>query len=339
MTAPLAVIFGCEGPALTPWEADFFRSADPLGFILFARNCQVPDQIRTLIRDLRETIGRPEAPVLIDQEGGRVARLKPPAWRAAPPAADFGALAAVDPDRAAEAVRLNARLLAAELGDLGINVDCAPVLDLRRPETHAAIGDRAFGPDPALVAALGRAFCEGLLDGGVCPVVKHMPGHGRAVVDSHAELPVISAALDDLEATDFEAFRLLNDAPMGMTAHIVCAALDPDRPATTSPVVIEQVIRGRIGFQGFLMSDDLSMSALQGTLGARAAASLAAGCDAVLHCNGERAEMEAVAGAAGPLNDAARARLDAAMARCATPPETIEIAAMSRTLDAIMSHA
>lgn len=338
MTAPLALIFGCAGPEITPWETGFFRDADPLGFILFARNCQSPGQIRALVQDLRDAIGRPDAPVLIDQEGGRVARLKPPDWRAAPPAAAFGGLAVADPKRAAEAVRLNARLLAAELSEVGINVDCAPVLDLRWPETHEAIGDRAFGADPELVAALGRAFCEALLDGGVCPVVKHMPGHGRAVVDSHVALPVIAASLDDLEATDFKAFRLLNDAPMAMTAHIVCAAIDPERPATTSPDVIEQVIRGRIGFQGFLMSDDLSMSALRGTLGERAAASLSAGCDAALHCNGEPAEMEAVAAASVPLSDAAAARLAAAMARCAAPTP-VETAAMSSALDALMSYA
>jgi beta-N-acetylhexosaminidase len=311
--APNAVIFGCAGPALAPAERDFFRAANPLGFILFQRNCREPAETRRLVADLRASIGRADAPVLIDQEGGRVARLKPPHWRAAPPAARIAAIAKPGvPERleaAAHAARLNARLIGAELADLGITVDCAPVLDVPQPGAHDIIGDRAYGSDPAVIAALGRAVCEGLLDAGVLPIVKHMPGHGRARTDSHVECPVVDAARTDLERIDFAPFRALADMPWAMTAHVVYTALDPNRPATVSPAVIGQVMRGQIGFDGLLVSDDLSMQALGGSLADRARAALAAGCDVVLHCNGKLAEMTEVAAATRALDRAGQARL------------------------------
>jgi beta-N-acetylhexosaminidase len=313
--APKAVIFGCAGLTLRAWERDFFARQQPFGFILFQRNCQDPAQVRTLVGALRESIGRADAPVLIDQEGGRVARLKPPHWRAAPAAARFGVLAKSDPDAAREAVRLNARLLADELLALGITVDCAPVLDLPVPGGHDVIGDRAFCRDVQAIAALGRAFCDGLLEGGVLPVIKHIPGHGRAMVDSHHSLPVVTATRAALEASDFATFRALADAPWAMTGHVVYTDIDPDRPATTSRRVIDEIVRGQIGFDGVLVSDDLSMQALAGGLGERAAAALAAGCDLALHCNGEPDEMTAVAGAVGPLGAEARRRIAAAADR------------------------
>ena len=310
-----AVVLGCAGPALGADEAAFLREADPLGFILFARNCESPAQVRALVTALRESVGRAEAPVLIDQEGGRVARLRPPHWRAAPAAACFGDLAATDPDRAARAAWINARLIAADLADLGITVNCAPVLDLARPETHAVIGDRALAGDPETVAALGRAVCAGLLAGGVLPVAKHLPGHGRARVDSHAALPIIEADAETLAGSDFVPFTALAEAaPWAMTAHAVYTALDPDRPATLSPGVIAGTLRERIGFSGVLISDDLSMKALSGDLATRAAEALAAGCDLVLHCNGDRAEMAAVVAGCAEVTPAARARLDRAEA-------------------------
>ncbi len=335
---PRAVIFGCEGQSLSPWEEAFFAESDPLGFILFARNCVTPDQVRALVAALRESVGRADAPVLIDQEGGRVQRLRPPHWRAAPAAAAFGRLAETDAATAAEAVRVNARLLAAELAELGITVDCAPALDLRLPETHEAIGDRAFSADPGVVAALGRALCDGLLEGGILPVIKHMPGHGRARVDSHDRLPRVEAPREELERSDFEAFRRLADMPLGMTGHLLFSAIDPERPATTSPVVIAEVIRGHIGFDGVLLSDDLSMQALAGDLGERAGAALAAGCDLALHCNAKRAEMTAVAAAAPLLSAETERRLEAARARL-KPASVANRAELATKLDALMVGA
>lgn len=332
-----AVIFGCEGLALSDWERGFFAESDPLGFILFARNCRDPAQVTRLVATLRESVGRPEAPVLIDQEGGRVARLKPPAWRAAPPAAVFGELAKTDQARAEEAVRLNVRLLALELRALGIDVDCLPLLDLRLPEGHDVIGDRSFGSDPEIVIALGRAVCEGFLEAGVMPIIKHLPGHGRAAVDSHKELPRVDTPRETLEVTDFVPFRALADAPWGMTAHVVYEAIDPQRPATTSPLVIGEIIRGSIGFDGLLLSDDLSMQALRGGLAERAGAALAAGCDVALHCNGERAEMEAVASAVRPLTAAAEARLAQAAAALGAAPAPEEFAELSARLDTLLA--
>ncbi len=336
--APASVIFGCEGRSLTSWESDFFSQTDPLGFILFARNCESPQQVRDLVSSLRAAVGRENAPVLIDQEGGRVARLKPPHWRAAPPAKRFGDIARGDLERACEAVQVNARLLALELHDLGIDVDCIPVLDLPSAGAHEVIGDRAFGADPGLVGRLGAAQIEGLLAGGVFPVMKHIPGHGRGSVDSHHELPVVEAPRTELEQSDFLPFQTLRQTPFAMTAHVVYRAIDPHRPATTSRKVIEEVIRGFIGFDGVLISDDLSMSALTGDLGARTAAALGAGCDLVLHCNGEPEEMAAVAAAAAPISAATAARLDRA-AELRRTPQTADRALLDERLDALLDPA
>ncbi len=297
---PAAAIFGCAGLSLSAAERTFFAGTNPLGFILFARNCADPAQVSALVAELRDAVGRADAPVLIDQEGGRVARLRPPHWRAAPLAAVFGQLAKNDPVAAVDAVRLNSRLLAAELMALGIDVDCLPVLDVPQPGAHDVIGDRAYAALPETIAMLGRAACEGLRDGGVLPVVKHIPGHGRAVADSHAELPVVDAPLDELRRIDFLPFAALSDMPLAMTAHVVYTALDPDCPATLSPTVITEVIRGELGFSGVLMSDDLGMGALSGGFDERAAAVLDAGCDLVLHCSGDLDEMQAVSTALRP---------------------------------------
>ncbi len=311
---PKAVIFGCSGPALSGEERRFFAETPPVGFILFERNCQDPRQVIGLVAELKEITGRAGTPILIDQEGGRVQRLKPPHWRNAPPASVFGALAAKDMALAQEAARLNARLIAAELSDLGITVDCAPVLDVPGPKAHSIIGDRAYGGDPETVTALALAAAEGFLSGGVLPVVKHIPGHGRALADSHEELPVVEADVGDLEAVDFKPFQALGHLPWAMTAHVVYRALDAENPATTSPKVISQTIRGTIGFEGVLISDDIGMKALKGQFPERAAAVLAAGCDLVLHCSGDLAEMEAVAQGTGGLSDEAAARLGRAEA-------------------------
>lgn len=306
---PRAAIFGCSGPRLSGAERRFFSGADPLGFILFQRNCVDPGQVRELVRELRAAVGRAGAPVLIDQEGGRVQRLKPPHWRQAPPAATFAHVARHDRARALEAARLNARLIAAELHDLGVTVDCAPVLDVPAPGSHPVIGDRACGDTAELVAHLGAAACAGLLDGGVLPAIKHIPGHGRATLDSHAGLPRVAAPRPELERVDFAPFRALAAMPWAMTAHVLYEAIDAEAPATLSRRVIEDVVRGWIGFRGFLVTDDVSMGALAGALEERVSAALAAGCDAVLHCNGDGDEMEAVARAAPPLGRAALDRL------------------------------
>ena len=300
-------IYGCGGPVLSAAERDFFRDTLPWGFILFARNVVDPGQVRALVASLRETVGDARAPVLIDQEGGRVARLKPPHWHARAPAAQFGAAYAQNAENAREATYLNARLIAHDLAQLGINVDCLPVLDVPVAGAHDVIGDRAFATDPATVIDLGRAQIEGLLEGGVLPVMKHIPGHGRAGADSHHALPRVAATAEELSASDFVTFRSLNTCPIAMTAHVVYEAIDPQRPATTSPKVVRQVIRGEIGFDGLLMSDDLSMQALDGPLSVRAKAAQFAGCDLVLHCNGDLEEMKQVAAEAKELTgDAAR---------------------------------
>jgi beta-N-acetylhexosaminidase len=316
---PRPIIFGCAGLALTDAEARFFAESDPLGFILFARNCRDPEQIRALVRALRASVGRPQAPVFIDQEGGRVARLKPPQWRAAPPALRFGELAQRDLGKGIEACRINGRLLAAELLDLGVNVDCVPCLDIPAPGSHDIIGDRAFGTDPALVAALGRAQIDGVMAGGVLPVIKHIPGHGRAKVDSHAALPVVEADLATLESTDFAPFRALRDAPLAMTAHIVYTAIDGGAAITVSAAGIADIIRGRIGFGGILISDDLCMEALGGSHAERGRAAMAAGCDLVLHCNGVFGDMTAVAEALDPMDETAWRRVRPVFGRTSTP--------------------
>ena len=334
---PRAVIFGCSGMAVTAEEKSFFAEAGPAGFILFERNCRDRPQIRGLVADLKESVGGVRAGVLIDQEGGRVQRLKPPRWRAAPPAAAFGSLHKHDRVLAQEAARLNARLIAAELRDLGITVNCAPVLDVPGPDGHEIIGDRAFGGDAGTVAALGLAACEGFLTGGVLPVIKHIPGHGRATADSHLELPLVDAEAGDLEAADLAPFRALNHMPWAMTAHVVYGALDAENPATTSAKVIQETIRGTIGFSGVLVSDDIGMKALRGPYDRRAAAALAAGCDLVLHCSGDRAEMEAVAEGTGSLTAEAAARLDRGEAMRGEAAAWDADAGRAR-LDEILSH-
>jgi beta-N-acetylhexosaminidase len=322
MSIPRAAIFGCAGLDLTADERAFFRDADPLGFILFARNVEAPERTRRLVEALRSSVARAEAPVLIDQEGGRVARLRPPHWRKAPPARLLGELYARDPERGLEATRLNARLLASDVASIGCDVDCLPVLDIACPETHAAIGDRAFADRPEPVAALGRAAAEGLLAEGVMPVIKHMPGHGRATVDSHAALPRVVADRATLERTDFLPFRLLADLPWGMTGHLLLEAVDPTAAVTVSARAVAEIVRGHIGFDGLLLTDDLSMQALGGSLGERAARALAAGCDVALHCNGQMDEMTDIAGRTGPMSEAAGRRFDAGrsvLARTSAP--------------------
>ena len=308
MSRPRAVILGCAGPELSAEERAFFRDADPLGFILFARNVDTVDGTRRLVDDLRSCVARAEAPVLIDQEGGRVARLRPPHWRKAPPARLLGELYARDPDAGLEATKLNSRLLAADVASIGGDVDCLPVLDIAYPETHAVIGDRAYADRPEPVAALGRAAAEGLLAEGVMPVIKHIPGHGRATVDSHEALPTVTASRAELERTDFVPFKLLSDLPWAMTGHLLFEAIDAKDCITVSAGSVQDVIRTHIGFDGLLLSDDLSMQALGGSLGNRAARALAAGCDVALHCNGRMAEMLEIVGRTGAMTEAAGRR-------------------------------
>ena len=319
----LAAIFGCEGLRLTAEEKAFFAEVRPWGFILFARNVASADQVRALNEELRESAGDPGALVFVDQEGGRVQRIKPPLARLRRPAEAFSALYDQDPGAAREAVKLNHQLIAHELRALGFDADCAPCIDLRLPETHDVIGDRAFGRDPSRVSALGRAAIDGLLAGGVAPVIKHIPGHGRATADSHHDLPVVQTPLNILEATDFQPFRALADAPMAMTAHVVFADVDEDYCVTHSHRAIEAVIRGYIGFDGLLMSDDLSMKALGGSFQDRAWRAIQAGCDLVLHCNGDMAEMRPVAEAAGELRGRAAERAHSARA-CARREQTFD---------------
>ncbi|HET7083308.1 MAG TPA: beta-N-acetylhexosaminidase [Rhizomicrobium sp.] len=323
-------IYGCAGLTLSAQEQDFFRQTRPWGFILFARNISDSGQVHALVDQLRGTVDDAKAPVLIDQEGGRVARLTPPHWRERPPAARFGQLYTDNAEAAREASYLNARLIAHDLANLGINVDCLPVLDVPVPGSHDIIGDRAFAHDPATVIALGRAQIEGLLDGGVLPVMKHIPGHGRAGADSHLARPRVSARKEELSASDFVTFRSLDQCPIAMTAHVVYESIDPQRPATTSPKVIRDVIRGEIGFDGLLMSDDLSMKALDGPLSVRASKAQFAGCDLVLHCNGDMEEMRSVASEVKPLEGTALKRSEQALAQLSAPSPFDPAAAEAR---------
>jgi beta-N-acetylhexosaminidase len=309
-----ALIIGCAGTTLDAAERQALAEFDPLGFILFARNVSDPAGTRALIADLRRAVGRDDAPILIDQEGGRVRRLRPPHWAVSPPAALLGKLDAVDGAAAIEAARLNGRLIGTELRELGITVDCAPVADVPIAGAHDVIGDRAFARDPLVVSRLARATAEGLRDVGIQPVVKHMPGHGRALADSHHDLPRVTASRRELEAHDFVPFQALADLGWGMTAHVCFDALDPDRPATQSPIVVN-LIRETLGFDGLLLSDDLAMQALKGSPGERVAASLSAGCDVGLFCSGVLNESIDAARVAPPLTAAARHRLDAASRR------------------------
>jgi beta-N-acetylhexosaminidase len=328
MTGRLAAIFGCEGPVLTAREAAFFRAADPFGFILFARNVDHPAQLARLTADLRAAVGR-EAPVLVDQEGGRVQRLRAPHWREWTPPLD-AVTAAPDSATAARIMALRSALIAAELRAVGIDANCAPLGDLALPGTHPFLANRCYGHDPATVAAVARAVADALLAGGVLPVVKHLPGHGRSTVDTHHDLPTVTAPPQALAATDFAPFRALADLPMAMTAHLVFSAFDPDHPATQSPRMI-RLIREEIGFAGLLMTDDLNMQALSGSLAERTRASIAAGCDLALHCKGDLAQMEEVAGACGPMGPATLARARAALA-ARVDPGPVDIAALEAEL-------
>src|ERR1700689_3779921 len=317
-----AFITGVAGPALTDEERKFLRDMQPWGLIVFARNIAGPAPLRRLIGEFRSAVGR-DAPVLIDQEGGRVQRLGPPHWPKYPPGAAYGALYDRDREIGLAAARLGARLIAGDLADLGIDVDCLPLGDVPVPGSDAVIGDRAYGTEPQKVAAVAGAIAEGLADGGVLPVLKHIPGHGRATADSHKRLPVVTTDRATLEATDFAAFRPLAALPLGMTAHVVFSAIDPVAPATTSVTIVGGVIRDSMGFRGLLVSDDISMAALSGSLGERARAALAAGCDMVLHCNGKMPEMLAVAAEAPRLAGVASRRAEAALA-ARKPPRPFE---------------
>lgn len=318
--AQRAFIAGVSGLALTDEERGFFHDAQPWGFILFRRNVDNPAQVRALTDSLRELTGRADLPVLVDQEGGRVQRLGPPHWPRYPAAKTFVQARGNDPETAREIVRLGARLIAHDLLAMGINVDCVPVLDVPAPGSHGIIGDRAYGDDPETIAVLGRAAAEGLMAGGVLPVIKHIPGHGRAKADSHEELPVVDAKKAEL-ARDFMPFSVNADMPMAMTAHVVFTALDKAQPGTWSKKVIGQTIRKAIGFDGLLMTDDLSMKALGGDFRSRAEKAIAAGCDMLLHCNGQMAEMEAVAAGAPLLGGKAKRRAEAALGRLRHRPE------------------
>ncbi len=329
-----AVIFGCKGEHLSTEEMQFFADQQPLGFILFARNCSSPDQIRELVAELKSTVSHRDVPILIDQEGGRVARLKPPHWRAYPAAEAFVDMARASLDEGLRACYLNARLIAADLRALGINTNCAPCADLRLDGAHDIIGDRAFGRSAAEVVPLARAQAQGLMDGGVMPVLKHIPGHGRALADSHFELPVVGEALEVLEQSDFVPFKQLADLPMAMTAHIRYSAIDEEQPATLSPRAIA-LIREQIGFDGLLMSDDISMKALKGDLAELSTHALAAGCDVVLHCNGDLPEMSRVAAGAQALSAQGLARVKRAFATIAYPAQ-MDMALLEAELDVLM---
>jgi beta-N-acetylhexosaminidase len=334
----LASIFGLSGLVLTPDETAFFKDGKPAGYILFKRNIEDREQLRALTDSLRALHGRDNLPILIDQEGGRVSRMQPPVWPVFPAGEAFDRLYRVAPMTAIEAARVNAKAIALTLSEVGITVNCLPLLDVRVPETHPAIGDRALGAEPMQVAALGRAILDGLRAGGVVGVVKHMPGQGRAVVDSHTSLPVVSAGDAALE-TDLEPFRTLNGAPMGMTGHIIFEAWDAERCATLSPTIIHDVIRVRIGFDGFLMSDDLDMKALNGEIGDLAEASVTAGCDAALNCWGRMDEMTSIANKVGELSAKGATRLAQAMATIGSAPDLTELADLLAKRDALLQRA
>ena len=333
-----AFITGVSGLELSAAEREFIRQERPWGFILFKRNIETPAQVFQLIEELRKAVGQVDAPVLIDQEGGRVQRLGPPHWPVYPPGAVFGTLYDIEPNLGLAAARLSARLIAADLLELGITVDCLPLADVPVTGADAVIGNRAYGTEPGKVAAIGRAVTEGLEQGGVLPVLKHIPGHGRATADTHFTLPEVDTPGAELARTDFAAFQPLADLPMAMTAHVVFSALDPAQPATTSATMIEQVIRGVIGFQGLLMSDDVSMNALAGSIAERTRAIIAAGCDMVLHCNGKLDEMREVAGETPELSGKALERARRALAS-RKPPQPLDRQAARDELDALINRA
>ena len=336
--APRAFITGIAGLSLSDDERGFLRESRPWGFILFKRNVDNPTQVKALVEELRGTVSSPDAPVLIDQEGGRVQRLGPPHWPVYPPGAVFSTLYDIDPEAGLTAARLSARLIADDLAALGITVDCLPLADVPIAGADAVIGDRAYGTSPEKVAAIARAVTDGLAQGGVLPVLKHIPGHGRATADSHHRLPTVDTAREELDRTDFAAFRPLADLPMAMTAHVVFSALDAAQPATTSATIIDRVIRESIGFQGLLMSDDVSMNALAGSIAERTRAIVAAGCDVVLHCNGKLDEMRQVVAETPELQGRALARAEAALA-ARHAPQPFDRAAARAELDALIGRA
>ncbi len=336
--ASRAFITGVSGTELSAAEREFIRADRPWGFILFKRNIDTPAQVTRLVAEMREMVGEPDAPVLIDQEGGRVQRLGPPHWPVYPPGAVFGTLYDIDRALGLAAARLSSRLIAADLIDLGITVDCLPLADVPVAGADAVIGNRAYGTEPGKVADIARAVTEGLAQGGVLPVLKHIPGHGRATADSHLRLPVVDTSQNELERTDFAAFQPLADLPMAMTAHVVFSALDAAQPATTSATMIEQVIRGVIGFQGLLMSDDVSMNALAGSISERTRAIVSAGCDMVLHCNGDLDEMRQVVRETPDLSGMALDRARRALAS-RKPPQPLDRQAARAELDALIERA
>ncbi|MCA1653197.1 MAG: beta-hexosaminidase [Sphingomonadales bacterium] len=333
-----AAIYGLAGPVLLPNEAALFHDADPVGYILFQRNCETRAQLKALTASLRALHGRDDLPILIDQEGGRVARMRPPEWPAFPANETFDRLYQLAPSSALQAARWNARAIALTLAEGGITVDCLPMLDVRQPGASDIVGDRALGAEPMQVAALGRAQLEGLASAGVVGVIKHLPGHGRALVDSHQELPLVDAGEAEL-AADLEPFERLANAPMGMISHIVYRAWDAARPASQSPIIIDDIIRQRIGFAGFLMSDDIGMEALAGSAGERAGACVAAGCDAALHCSGKFDEMVQVAAAVPALTGEGEARLARAMAARFTDGDGPNLGEAIATRDTLLALA
>lgn len=334
---PLPAIFGLAGSELSPNERDFFAQAKPFGFILMQRNCLRPEQVRDLTAELRAVVGREDAPILIDQEGGRVARLQPPRWPKFPSAANIGTIYMHDRALGLEAAKIIGSLTGYELQKIGVTVNCAPVLDISHPETHEAIGDRAFASDPLIVAELARAFVEGMLEQGVLPVIKHMPGHGRAAVDPHFELPVVKAQRDAL-ANDFLPFRKLSALPLGMTSHIVFSGIDPGAPASQSRVVINEVIREAIGFQGLLITDDLDMKALKGSLYNRAEKALAAGSDVILVCNSPVPALYELGTLLPRMSEQAWARWTQAQ-DFVRKPQFIDLAGLNHRLDMISAVA
>ena len=331
-----AAIYGLAGTELTPDEAAFFADSRPAGYILFKRNIETREQLRRLTDALRDLEGHDEVPILIDQEGGRVARMRPPEWQTFPPGEAFDRLYQLAPSSAIEAARVNARALGLMLNEVGINIDCLPMLDVRQPGANDIVGDRALGAEPMQVASLGKAILDGLKSAGVLGVIKHIPGHGRAMADSHLELPVVDAGEDEL-AVDLEPFERLRDAAMGMTSHLLYTEWDAERPASQSPIVIHDIIRQRIGFDGFLMSDDIGMEALAGDHGQRAAACVAAGCDVALHCDGKMENMLSVANAVPEISAEGEARLSRAMAMRFTPDNEMDFAEAIAKRDALLA--
>ena len=331
-------IFGISGPSLTADERAFFKDADPAGYILFARNCETREQMRALTDDLRGIHGRERLIISIDQEGGRVARMKPPEWPKYPAGEAFAKLYDIAPASAIEAARVNAEAMARELALVGVTVDYHAPFDVRRPETDDVIGDRALGSEPMQVAALGRAVLDGMARAGVVGCLKHMPGHGRATADSHKELPLVTASDEELE-TDVEPFRTLSSHPLGMSAHIVFSAWDADKPATLSKKVIDEIIRGKIGFDGLLLSDDIDMQALDGTIPDRGAAALAAGCDIILNCWAKMADQQEIANRFPDLSEAAKARLGRVHDAMSDMPDGVDTAELLAKRDALLAIA